>query len=528
MRTLSTLRICLLLLLVSLWGVSLGQNELDAFRYSGTTSLGTSRSNAMGGAFSAVGADFSSTYSNPAGLGVYRRSELMFTPTLRTTGNESLYLNSTNDASRSAFTLGNFGYVYNTSVMKYNPESQRREPAKSGLTGFSFAIGYNQIDNFNRRTEFDVYNDANSMTDYFAGLASGESIGTIFNSQTIPSMAAAGWLIDTFAVDGNWIGAANGGDVQQTYAQEERGRTNEWNIGFAGNVNDKLYAGASIGIVGMRYNSEFIYTEQDVNNVHRVWAADSTPFNQLTYSDIYQVRGSGVNLKLGIIARPVDFLRVGVSFQSPTWNSMTDEYSTQILGNLDADPNDYGYSDDPLVGAFDYNFVSPYRLTIGAMALIGKYGFLSADFDYLDYRSARYSSDVSPASSFYYSFANENQAIAEIFSTAYNYRFGGEFRLGPGRFRLGYANYGAIVRDEFLQYVDYETGNLSDIDGSRRIFSGGIGLKQKNYYIDVAYMREYASERRLFYNVQNPFAYSPELINQLITNIYSMTIGFTF
>jgi len=465
---------------------------------------------------------------NPAGLGVYRRSDFMLTPALRITRNESQYLDvSASPATRTAFNLGNIGYVYNSSVRKYNPETRRREPAQSGLTSVSFAVGYNQVDNFNRRTEFQTFNDQSSMTDFFAGLASGQSINSIFNDQTLPSMAAAGWLIDTSGVDGNWIGAADGGQVQQTFAQEEWGRNNEWNFGFAGNIDDKLYAGVSVGLQGLRYNSEFLYRETDVNNVHQVWAADSTPFNQLTYSDVYQVQGSGVNIRLGIIGRPVDFLRIGVAFQSPTWVSMTDDYSTQLLGNLDNDPNDYGY-ENPLVGTFAYNLTTPYRVTVGVMGLIGKFGFLSADFEYLDYASARFSSDVSPASTFYYSFAQENQAIAAAFSSAYNLRLGGELRFGPGRFRLGYANYGSVLNEEFLEYLDFESGNTGTVAGEREIFSGGLGLKQKNFYLDFAYMREYASERRLLYSVQNASEYSPELINRITTNIYSMTIGFTF
>ena len=57
------------------------QNEVDAARYSSFTSGGTARSLGMAGAFSAVGADLSSTWLNPAGLALYRRSEIAFTPT---------------------------------------------------------------------------------------------------------------------------------------------------------------------------------------------------------------------------------------------------------------------------------------------------------------------------------------------------------------------------------------------------------------------------------------------------------------
>ena len=52
------------------------QNELDALRYSNTGTGGTARSYAMANAFGALGADLSAFHINPAGLGLYRKSEV--------------------------------------------------------------------------------------------------------------------------------------------------------------------------------------------------------------------------------------------------------------------------------------------------------------------------------------------------------------------------------------------------------------------------------------------------------------------
>lgn len=517
----------ILVLLLLCGGAMHAQNELDAARYSGSTLYSTARSMGVGGAFSAIGADFSATALNPAGLAVYRRSDLMFTPTLRMVNNNVTYLDHVSDLNRPQFGFSNIGYVHASRVEKWDRATRRRVEAEKGLVSYAFSIGYNQLNNFKRRTAFDAYNSDNSITDYFAGFASGELFANTINQSTIPGMAYAAGAIDTSGVDGNWVGAALGGEVQQNLIREETGRTNQWSIGFAGNFNDKIYAGISLGLEGTRYNSSSVFTEQDLNDVHNTFANDSTPINSIVYTDDYSVRGTGVNVQIGFIARPTDFLRVGVSFKSPTWTSMEDTYSTDITGTFDNDPNSYGYT-DPLSGFYTYNFTSPYRVTLGVAGIIGKYGFVTADFEYLDYTAAEFSSDVTAGSQYYYSYVNENDAIRSIFSSAYNFRVGGEYRMGQGRFRLGYANYGSVVKDEFLEYVDQQTGAIVKIDGGRQVFTGGLGIKGKNAYLDFAYAREYASSRQLYYTVQDPGAASPELIQRQISNIFSMTIGFTF
>ena len=77
-------RIACLLVSASLLssGVVFAQGELDAYRYSQTELNGTARYLGMGGAFGALGGDISSMSSNPAGLGIYRSSEIVTTLSL--------------------------------------------------------------------------------------------------------------------------------------------------------------------------------------------------------------------------------------------------------------------------------------------------------------------------------------------------------------------------------------------------------------------------------------------------------------
>src|SRR5688572_28001569 len=54
----------------------------NALLFSRTRPGGSARIQAMGGAQTALGGDYSSALANPAGLGMYNRSEITFSPAL--------------------------------------------------------------------------------------------------------------------------------------------------------------------------------------------------------------------------------------------------------------------------------------------------------------------------------------------------------------------------------------------------------------------------------------------------------------
>ena len=61
----------------------MAQNELDALRYSQTQLYGNARSAGYGNANGAIGADFGGLSYNPAGIGLYRKNEFVFSPSLK-------------------------------------------------------------------------------------------------------------------------------------------------------------------------------------------------------------------------------------------------------------------------------------------------------------------------------------------------------------------------------------------------------------------------------------------------------------
>ena len=103
--------------------LAMAQNEVDVLRYSQLTFGGTSRSVAMGGAFGALGADFSSLSINPAGIGLYRKSEVSLTPGFFTQKTISIYNGETNYDSKPNFYFGRFAKTTLRRLCVFEPRS---------------------------------------------------------------------------------------------------------------------------------------------------------------------------------------------------------------------------------------------------------------------------------------------------------------------------------------------------------------------------------------------------------------------
>ncbi len=65
------------------------QNEIDALRYSSSDLSGTARYTGMGGAFGALGGEFSGLSSNPGGIGMYQFSEFTCSPKININSTKS-------------------------------------------------------------------------------------------------------------------------------------------------------------------------------------------------------------------------------------------------------------------------------------------------------------------------------------------------------------------------------------------------------------------------------------------------------
>ena len=463
------------------------QNEIDALRYSQTYITGTAKSVSMAGALGAVGGDFSTLSINPAGIGLYRSSELSFSPTMYSNSTQSDFLGNKYSDDVTNLKIGNFGVVLNN--------SKGRE---SGWISTSFGFGYNQLTNFNQDILMKGININNSYLDNFVDYANDsyaldplyEQLAEDVTLLPYDSLSNEYW---------NDIENAGYGQTQQREVSN-RGSMGEYLFSFGANYNHRLYLGVSLGINRIHFDQTVTHTESDPDDLIDY-------FDAFSFEEYVLTRGTGYSLKIGAIARPLDMLRLGLAFHLPSFYYLNDQYENTMTAYIDPDYSttspQTAYS-----GLWDYSYRlrTPSKVVASAAVTIGKIAMINVDYEFLDYRNS--SLDASDDN-----FFEENSTIDILYGTASNLRIGGELRLGGLYLRGGYAYYGSA----------FATGE-PNVDSNRTVYSGGVGLRNRSFFIDAGYS---VSTSQLKY-----YMYVPQMLdgsaNTSTSTIAQVTMGFRF
>ncbi len=456
------------------------QNEIDALRYSQNFNVGTARFNAMGGAFGALGADFSTLSINPAGIGLYKGSEFTITPSLSVGGTNSTYNNSPSYYdNKYNFSLGNVGIVYDFYKSGKYAEG-------NGWKDVQFGFGINRLNDYNNNMTIQGSSSNSSMMTEYLDYAKGYKPTDLNDFDT--KLAYKTFLLNPIGDSTQYMTPIKGTVIQRKTSTFS-GSANEFAFTLGGNYSNKIYIGATIGVPFVKYNEQSLYTEKD--SLH----------NSFSVSDNLNTTGTGVNVKLGIIYRPNDMVRIGFSFHSPTFYSMQDQWTRRIDSQVDSG----SFTAESPQGVNNYQITTPMHF-IGSIAfIIGQYGLISADYEFIDYSSARIRADGED-------FFNQNQNIQNNYTSTNNIRIGTEWRLNPITLRAGYAYYQSPFKT---------TAN----DASRNIFSLGIGFKEKGYFLDFSY--SYSIQKEDYYFYDPAYNLNP-VKNTLTGSNIMMTLGFKY
>lgn len=430
---------------------SQAQTDIDAFRYAQRSLAGTARFTSMGGAFTAVGGDLSSSSYNPAGQGIYRSSELTFSPSVYTGNTYSDYLGNSTRSGRTIFNIGNAGIVFTG--------QNRKKGDRPGWVSWNFGFGYNRLMDFNNASSFEGYNTSSSLLDHFAENSQGIGYEDLdsFNEY----LAYYCYLINPDA-NNNYSSAAPGGNVLQRRSAETRGSIGETNFTFSGNYDNRLFLGMSFAFQSLRFDQESYYEEIDTENI-----VDS--LTRFQFNEFLSTRGNGFNMKFGLIYMPADFFRFGASIHTPTWFNMSDSYKNTMASRFD---DGYADSQESPDGLFDYDYTSPFRAMGGVAFIFEKAGLISVDYEYTDPGQAYLSAPG-------YGFNQANSDINRKYVATNTLRIGGEFKLNNVSFRGGYG---------FTTSPMNASYKVSGSDFSQVRYSGGIGFREKHFFLDLGYV----------------------------------------
>ena len=457
--------------------LSFGQGEIDAYRYSNDDLSGTARGQAMGGAFGALGGDVTGVAINPAGIGIYRSSEVLANMSL----SSPLINGNTNRESNTTFSFDNLSYI------AYYPL------VKGSMLSLNFGFNYSRMKSFDQRYNTSSSNMKSSLTDYMLGLTDGidHSVWTgntndNYSNPNIPWLSVLAWdgyLINEKDKTNNAYESVlfNGEKVDPSLKVSESGKVESYDFTIGSNIANKFYWGATVTIVDLSYRMTSTYDEKFLG----------IPGSGLTLDNYLETKGSGFQLKAGAIFKPTDALRIGLAYHSPIWYAMTDYYQADLTPNLtsrgiyDDNGKVVGMTETPY-SSTNYYLRTPGSWTVSLAAILGAQAIVSVDYENKDYSSLNLKDSDG------YDWKDVNNKMSDDYRNTSTIRAGLEFRFTP-QFsgRIGYAWAQNPYRHD-LQSIGKNViaaGTIPNytLSGDANYLTAGLGFRfTPEFYADIA------------------------------------------
>ncbi len=485
-----TIKKIIIVFILSFSGFSLwAQLAEDALRFSGYSNTGTARFMGLSGAMGSIGGDLSSINYNPAGMGIYKSSEYIWAPRYLHHKNDASYNGSFRSDTRDNFNFGLVGMV--SSI----PLVNRLNPDGASWQNIQFGFSVNRVDNYRSDVLIEGESYGGSRVFEWRDDANGNKPNNLdmFGS----NLAWETYLLDTInGYSTQYVTAVPSEGIYQTYSSWNEGYKNEMSFSFSGNYNDKLFIGTSMNFSFLRYYRNIYYTEEALKT------PASNEFEYFSYIEELRTRGTGFNAKVGLIYMITPVLRVNAAFHTPTWfYNMTDDYYTRVNSTM-ADGENYSQSSPN--GRYDYSLNTPLRAMGGMSFFFANMGFISVDYEYMDYSQARF--EVSSST------LNEsNQDIKDAFQATHNLRIGSEIKWYSFFVRGGYGIGTSPVKTD-----------INNIFNSQ--WSLGFGYRSGPFFMDFAFMQELQSQDYYMYNAN----YVNPAYLESRTNYFSASLGFKF
>lgn len=441
---------------------------------------GTARFIGMGGAMSALGADISTMGTNPAGIGLYRSADVATSLSLNALAEGQKF----DEYGKTRMSYDQAGIVY---------------PIKMGngsMRFFNVGFNYHKRKNFKSLIGADqlLANGASQtweMTDvssYWGGTDKGTPLSNA-GYQT--------YLYEKSGVDDSGYEQYNVyNGVNNSYRKWVTGGIQQYDFNMSTNISDRYYFGITFGVYNVDVDSYSGYMENLALN-------DGTSVGDYHLTNARSLSGNGIDFKFGTIIYPIEgsSFRVGLSFSTPVWYSLTANCTSQINSTIGGKKYDIRTE----VGDHDFNIRTPWKFNISAGGTIGNFLALDAEYEYSDYSSASLSYDDSYDE---WGWGGNQTKDRELNREASKYlkgvstvRLGAEAKLDYGlSLRLGYNYVSTPIKSNALQNqfinsasIDYNTStnyvNLGDINR----YTVGLGYKAKHFYTDFAWQYQQQS-----------------------------------
>ena len=437
---------------------------------------GTARYIGMGGAMEALGADISTISTNPAGIGLFRSSSV----------NLSFGLSSQQDVTtygsdhKTVPSFDQAGFVYS---MRTNSRSF-----------LNFAFNYSKSRNFNQilNAAGKLNGSAQNKLTYNKFVGNDDFIYIDKDGTLLSDYIQFSQLDYLYANNINYDEdeAGNGsfygydGDAYDMY-RAQSGYIGRYDFNISGNVNNRFYWGVTVGVQDVHYNAYSDYIE-------------SLGTSTVEVMDTRKITGTGVDVKAGVIFRPVEEspFRIGLSVSTPTWYKLTtSNYTSMSLLNGNVSQQLFA----PEIGeSYEFKLYTPWKFGASLGHTVGNNLALGLSYEYADYSTA--DTRVIDGYDYYgneesYSEYATNQHTKNTLKGVSTIKAGLEFKPDPSlAVRLGF-NYVAPMYDKLgvkdgtldSYGVFYQSqSDFTNWEDTYRI-TAGLGYNIDKFSIDLAY-----------------------------------------
>lgn len=482
------------------------QDTYENARFLGSDLNGTARYVGMGGALEALGADISTISTNPAGIGLFRRSSasLSFGLVSQQDCADFDNLGKTNMSfDQAGFVYSsrtgdnsflNFAFNYHKSRNFDQILSASNRLEHASMSKLAFAKGTKDSD-----TNGGYYWDTNDR---------GEIIGWRDEYSNERAWQYSQWdylyfnTINFDAEDGEALFVeADAYDFNRAH----RGWISDFDFNLSGNINNRVFLGITLGLHNVNYKGYSIYDEH-------ILAVDGHDRGWLSLEDERKITGTGVDVKFGAIFRPIEDspFRFGLSIATPTWYDLKSENWTSLYNNTDSY---WGYDKGHSSEVYEFKYYTPWKFGVSLGHTVGTMLALGASYEYTDYTAS--DTRVEDGWNYYYdepdSYSDhEQKRNAELsLKGAHLLKLGAEFKPDPSvAVRFGY-NYQSPMYDK-KGYRDTQLNSMGNMYASTADYTNwedthritcGLGYKYENLSVDLAY--QYSMTNGTFYPFQS-------------------------
>jgi len=457
---------------------------------------GTARYVGMGGAMEALGADLSTIGTNPAGLGLFRKgkADLSF-GLVNQTG-----MNKFNSLSKTNMSFDQIGVVFNLS----------KTPNASINIGFN----YHKSRNFDQ-----LLNAANTLNNASQNKLTYQKYrNQVFKERKDLTYSQLDALyMDNLLYDNRTKKYYNFPATGYLYNQENKGYIGEYDMNLSANLNDRVYLGLTMGIHDVHYKGYAEYTENFVPNANNIPG--------LTLNDSREITGTGFDVKLGAIVRPMaeSPFRLGAYIHTPIWYDLTTSNYT-VLTDGTARPN---------VGeTYDFRVNTPWKFGLSAGTTLADRIALGATYEYVAYNAMQTRIKDGGTYDWYYGTYYEsshndramNNHTEDALKGQHTLKLGAEARITEHfSLRAGYNYLSALYKDAAVKdgslnspgtYYASSTSYVNWKDTNR--FTFGLGWNVWRFNIDLAY--QYSQQNGTFYPFMNYHEGSAPSVEDNIAN----------